>query len=184
MNKVKKAKMFARKKHFNQKRRDGTTPMIIHLEEVVKRLQIMGIKDETILASGWLHDIIEDTNADYDEIYRVFGKRIADIVSALTKDTRLKQEFKENEYINRLRKSTWQSKIVKLADIIANLSDLKNSNYSRKEKKNHVEMKIKYIKSIQPAITFRMKEVPGLKIIQDELTSILKEYNKKEIKLT
>ena len=40
----------------------------------------MGITDQSILCAGWLHDSIEDTSFDYDDVSKIFGKKIAQIV--------------------------------------------------------------------------------------------------------
>ena len=50
---------------------------------------MMGITDESILCAGWLHDSIEDTSFDFDDVSKYFGKKIAQIVSDVTKETRL-----------------------------------------------------------------------------------------------
>jgi len=86
-NKVTNAKILAKKKHKHQFRKDKKTRYWKHLEQVVKRLEKLGIKDHEILCAGWLHDTIEDTDTDYDDIKKNFGKKVADIVSSVTKDT-------------------------------------------------------------------------------------------------
>ena len=60
--KIESAELFARKKHSGQLKKDGITPVIDHLEEVVSRLKNLEILDEDVLCAGWLHDILEDTN--------------------------------------------------------------------------------------------------------------------------
>ncbi len=56
----------------------------------------MGITNDDILCTGWLHDTIEDTDTDYDEIHKKFNDKIADYVASVTKDTRLIKEDKRN----------------------------------------------------------------------------------------
>jgi (p)ppGpp synthase/HD superfamily hydrolase len=102
-NKTLAARNFAEKKHKCQRRKDGKTPYFKHLEQVVKRLKILGIKDQDVLCAGWLHDTIEDTNTDYDDIYEKFGKKVADIVASLTKDNSLTKKEREKKYLNQLK---------------------------------------------------------------------------------
>jgi guanosine-3',5'-bis(diphosphate) 3'-pyrophosphohydrolase len=52
-------------------------------------LKEIGVKDEDILYAGWLHDMLEDTNTNFDDIHEKFGLRVAEIVSQATKDKRL-----------------------------------------------------------------------------------------------
>ena len=76
-NVLDKARMFATVAHGGQMRKDGKTPYIAHPERVVKILQKSGIEDEEILASAYLHDVLEDTNSKLDG----FSSRVQKIVS-------------------------------------------------------------------------------------------------------
>jgi (p)ppGpp synthase/HD superfamily hydrolase len=120
MNKVRQAREFAKEKHENQFRKDCKTPYFKHLKQVLKRLEKLGITDKDILCAGWLHDTIEDTSTDYDDINKKWGKKVADIVSSVTKETRLNEKESENKYVQQLKKAPWGAKVIKLADIIAN----------------------------------------------------------------
>jgi len=95
---------------------------------------MMGITDESILCAGWLHDSIEDTSFDFDDISKYFDKKTAQIVSDVTKETRLPKNQQEKNYLKQLSISSWQAKVVKLGDILANISDLKNSELTKKQK--------------------------------------------------
>jgi len=181
-NKLAKAKILAKKKHKHQFRKDKKTPYWKHLEQVVKRLEKLGIKDHEILCAGWLHDTIEDTDTDYDHIKKIFGKKVADIVSSVTKDTRLVQKRREQNYILQLKKASWQAKVVKLGDIVANIADLENSCFSLSKIKKQVKDKIPYIMAIKPGIVAKKSYLPGLRIIENELNQLLVRYNQKEIK--
>jgi len=92
LSKVINAKKFAKTKHKHQLRKNCKTPYWYHLRQVVQNLQKIGIKNQDILAAGWLHDTIEDTDTDFDDIEELFGKKTAQIVAQVTKDTRLPQK--------------------------------------------------------------------------------------------
>jgi (p)ppGpp synthase/HD superfamily hydrolase len=178
---IKSAELFAKKKHKCQFRKDGKTKYAKHLKDVVNELKNMGISDEDLLCTGWLHDTIEDTNTDYDEIHEKFNKKIADYVASVTKDTRLIKSKQEKLYISQLKKSPWQAKIVKLGDIIANFKDLKNSGYNFTTQKNKVKKKIPYILAIKSGISSNKKKIPRLETAQFILNELLKKYGLKPI---
>jgi len=181
-DKLKEAKKFAMKKHFHQKRKDQKTKYWKHLEQVVIRLEKMGIKDKDILCAGWLHDTIEDTDTAFDDIDKKFGKNVANIVSSVTKDTRLIQKQREKNYILQLKKASWNAKTVKLGDVVANIADLKNSCYSYPEQKKQVKDKIPYINAIKQGIVAKKSRFPGLGIIENELNVSLEKYHQKPIR--
>jgi GTP pyrophosphokinase len=60
--------------------------------------------DEDSICAALLHDCIEDTGVTYDEIKKLFGKDVADIVDGVTKLTRAKTASKEDEQMENLRK--------------------------------------------------------------------------------
>ena len=181
MELVKKAEKFARWKHVCQFRKDNITPYAKHLESVVNELKSMGVIDEDILCTGWLHDTIEDTDTDYDKIHEKFNKKIADYVALVTKDTRLIKSKQEKAYIAQLKKAPWQAKIVKLADIIANFKDLDNSRYNFARQKNIVKNKIPYILAIKSGIHFNKKKISRLELAKLTLHELLKKYGQKSI---
>src|SRR5262249_24396304 len=65
----------------------------------------------------------EDTNTDYDDLHERFGKDVADWVAALSKDKRLLDGPREEEYRAGLAAAPWQVKVCNLADIFDNLLD-------------------------------------------------------------
>ena len=58
----------------------------------------MGIRDEATLCAALLHDTIEDTRTDYDDLESRFGKEVADLVAAMTKDMRLPEGEREEAF--------------------------------------------------------------------------------------
>lgn len=119
-----KAAGFAARKHAGQFRKDKQTPYIAHPFRVTMTVRdIFGIDDPTALAAALLHDVIEDTTADYDDLEEQFGKEVADVVAALTKDMRMPESEREGAYDEQLAKAPWQARAVKLADVYDNLID-------------------------------------------------------------
>lgn len=123
---VEDARLYAQAKHGTMRRRDGFA--IDHVKQVVDTLTDAGIDDEVILSAAWLHDVIEDTSTNYDEINNKFGRVIADMVSSLSKDGRLPRRSREIEYTQRLSTASPRAKVVKLADILVNLKSVTDSS--------------------------------------------------------
>ncbi|XP_055381069.1 guanosine-3',5'-bis(diphosphate) 3'-pyrophosphohydrolase MESH1 [Condylostylus longicornis] len=118
---------FAAIKHKDQRRLDSTkTPYINHPIRVATILAVEGsINDPVVLMAAILHDTVEDTATTFVEIEENFGKEVCDIVKEVTDDKSLeKQERKRLQIVN-AKKSTHKAKLVKLADKLDNLRDLK-----------------------------------------------------------
>jgi len=122
------AASFAARVHRGQHRRDKDTPYAAHPFRVAMTVRhVFGCDDDITLAIALLHDTIEDTPADYDDIFEVFGAEIAAGVAALTKDMRLPEADREPAYDEGLRRSSWRARLVKLGDVYDNLCDTTGS---------------------------------------------------------
>ena len=163
MTLLKNAELFAKSKHAGKLKKSGIT-YSKHLEEVVNRLKSLGVIDEEVLCTGWLHDILEDTDTSFDELFEKFGRRVAVLTLSLTKtkfviDTNdnstftltkkktLSKKQREKNYGIKLKESEVDAKIIKLCDISANLGNLKNQVIS-KTKKRKVLRELRYYLSI------------------------------------
>ena len=115
---------FAARAHRNQFRKDGATPYVAHPVRVALTLLVtFGIDDEPALAAAMLHDTIEDTTTDFDDLAAEFGPEVARYVAALTKDARLPEEERERTFFEVLDRSPWQVRGIKMADAYDNLLD-------------------------------------------------------------
>jgi (p)ppGpp synthase/HD superfamily hydrolase len=124
-----KAASYAAHKHRHQIRRDGKTPYIAHPFRVAMIVRdLFETNDEEVIAAALLHDTIEDTATDYDDVKEFFGVRVADMVSALTKDMRLPDAKRESEYDRQLAEGPWEARLIKLADVYDNITDAPTSN--------------------------------------------------------
>jgi guanosine-3',5'-bis(diphosphate) 3'-pyrophosphohydrolase len=122
-----KAIAFAARAHDGQRRKDGLTPYVSHVFRVCLVLRdVFGIDDGRALTAAVLHDTIEDTTTDYDDIRDYFGEEVADWVAALSKDKRREWDEREAVYEKQLARAPWQVQVCKLADILDNLMDLPN----------------------------------------------------------
>ena len=83
---IDKAVQYADAKHEHQKRKDGS-PYIIHPLAVAQIVAEIGLDQDAILGA-LLHDCIEDTDASHEEIEKLFGATVAELVEGVTKLTR------------------------------------------------------------------------------------------------
>ncbi|MFZ4573185.1 MAG: HD domain-containing protein [Phycisphaerales bacterium] len=115
----------AARAHRHQIRKDGATPYVSHVFRVALTVsQVFGCGDENVLAIAILHDTIEDTTTDYDDLHERFGPVIADGVAALTKNMALPEHIREPAYDQQLAAAAWYVRLVKLADAFDNLCDV------------------------------------------------------------
>ncbi len=125
MSLIDRAGAYARDKHCNQKRKDGS-PYIIHPLAVAQIVAEMGLDTDAILGA-LLHDCIEDTDASYDDIARIFGNTAAELVEGVTKLTRANFSSTEQAQMENLRKMFMaMSKdirvvLIKIADRLHNM---------------------------------------------------------------
>ena len=93
------AASFAARAHRTQLRKDGQTPYASHPFRVALIVRhVFGIDDPTVLTVALLHDTIEDTTTDFDDLDARFGGQVADWVARLSKDKRLQDEPREEAY--------------------------------------------------------------------------------------
>jgi guanosine-3',5'-bis(diphosphate) 3'-pyrophosphohydrolase len=115
---------FAARAHRGQMRKDRETPYASHPFRVCLIVRhVFGIDDTATLTAAVLHDTIEDTPADYDDLNERFGDQVAGWVGLLSKDMRMPEEEREKVYKAALAAAPWQVKVCKLADIYDNLCD-------------------------------------------------------------
>ena len=116
---------YANAKHQYQKRKDGS-PYIIHPLAVAEVVAEMGLDMDAILGA-LLHDCIEDTDASHEDIERLFGTTVAELVEGVTKLTRANFSSTEQAQMENLRKMFMaMSKdirvvLIKIADRLHNM---------------------------------------------------------------
>ena len=85
-------------------------------------------QDHEVLCAAILHDVIEDTDTQEEELLQVFGQRVTSLVNLLSENKELPYMQRKEEYFDRLIGSgdtnVW---LIKSADILYNLCDVKFS---------------------------------------------------------
>jgi guanosine-3',5'-bis(diphosphate) 3'-pyrophosphohydrolase len=159
---------FAARAHRNQIRKDGATPYVSHAVRVCLIVRnVFNVADANVLTAAVLHDTIEDTTTDFDDLSRLFGLEVAGWVAALTKDMRLPDEVRETAYEAAIRDSPWQVKICKLADIYDNLIDSRKLDVAHQARTR--SRSVRYLRAIQNDPTPCV--VNAVKTVQDLLES-------------
>jgi len=121
-----KALAFAAHKHRDQRRKDHVaSPYINHPIALANVLwHEGGVTDPVVLAAALLHDTVEDTDTQPEELRAEFGDEIADVVLEVTDDKALPKEERKRLQIEHAGKHSRAAQLVKLADKICNVRDM------------------------------------------------------------
>jgi guanosine-3',5'-bis(diphosphate) 3'-pyrophosphohydrolase len=124
-----KAMVFAAEKHRKHRRKDADeTPYINHPITVVNLMaNVGGIIDVEALQAGMLHDTVEDTETSPEELDEHFGLVVRDLVMEVTDDKKLEKQERKRRQIEKAPHLSPRAKVIKLADKIANLTDIMES---------------------------------------------------------
>ena len=185
-----KAYDFALKAHEKQKRDEGS-PYIIHPIAVANILTELKLDSATI-ATGLLHDTIEDTYATYNTIEAEFGKEVADLVDGVTKISEFENQAISNSKAENFRKLILATSkdirvlLVKLADRLHNMRTIKVVDKEKQIRKAKETMEIyapladrmgmHRIRDELEDLSFEVLNEDARKLIKDRLDKI-KENN-------
>ena len=138
-----KALAFSAEKHTKQRRKDiDKTPYINHPISLANILSQRWVIDENVLCAAILHDTIEDTETTVDELQEHFGEKITSIVLEVTDDKNLEKSVRKQKQVEHAASISHEAKLVKLADKIANITDIINTppaDWSTDRKKEYFE---------------------------------------------
>ena len=136
---LRRAYFFSALHHKGQTRASGE-PYLVHPLEVANILADMRL-DEVSVATGLLHDVIEDTLADRATVEEYFGPEVARLVEGLTKIAQISDQSKEIQQAENVRKMLLamvddvRVVLVKLADRLHNMRTL---HYLKPEKRKRI----------------------------------------------
>jgi len=133
--KVNRAYNFAKEKHEGQKRKYTGEPYIVHPCEVAWIVSTVS-HTENMLCAALMHDCLEDTDCEYEEIANNFGFEVADLVLDLTDvSTPSQGNRKIRKEIDRQHtaQASAEAKTIKLADLISNTKSIceHDKNFAR-----------------------------------------------------
>src|SRR2546427_8982057 len=125
---LRRAYLFSAREHKGQKRASGES-YLVHPLEVANILADMRL-DEVSVATGLLHDVVEDTLVELDTIRDYFGEEITHLVDGLTKIAQISNVSREEQQAENVRKMLLamvddvRVVLVKLADRLHNMRTL------------------------------------------------------------
>ncbi len=166
-DKVKHALKLSEEAHSNQLRKSGD-PFITHPLEVAKILTSIKLDADSIVA-GLLHDTLEDTNLNIDEINKNFGYEIVELVDGLTKINKYSLKVKNQKFGENYKKLILATTkdlrviLVKLADRLHNMRTIQFIKDENKKTKIALET----LEVFAP-----LAQRLGMKEWQDELEDI------------
>ena len=111
---------------YRHKKRKTGEGYVTHLYAVKRILQEEGVSDPTILNAALLHDVLEDTQIPKEYLAIKFGKRVADIVWVLSKDSRWKTDYcKMKSNLDEIAMEKYPAAmLIKMADRLHNLQTI------------------------------------------------------------
>jgi guanosine-3',5'-bis(diphosphate) 3'-pyrophosphohydrolase len=148
---------FAARSHQGQLRKDGQTPYASHVFRVCLVLRdVFGMDDRQVLTAAVLHDTVEDTTTDFDDLEEQFGPEVARWVAILSKDKRLPEVEREQAYVTCLSRAPWQVKLCKLADIFDNVLDTSHVKPEQRARAlKHAHLYLDALKQDMPEVARR-----------------------------
>ena len=168
---------FATERHKGQVRIDGT-PYITHpirVMEIVNKFKPSS-NQNIISAGALLHDILEDTYTSYREIIDRFGLEVASLVMEVTSSGYVPKMIGKQVYLaHKMRYMSSYALIIKLADRLDNINDLKNMPIERIKKTffDTIYM-VSYIEN-KRILTKAQSDI--IQAIRERLEVINKKYN-------
>lgn len=175
---IQSAASFAARAHRHQLRKDGKTPYIAHVYRVAMTVRhVFACDDIAAVTAALLHDTIEDTTTDYEDVAKHFGTHVADMVAALTKNMALPERQREDEYEARLAAADWRVRLIKLADTYDNFFDSNSVREGGGPERKHFER-------CETAIRLALPDAAGNPIVARAIgttRSVLDSANKSRI---
>jgi len=131
------AERFGSIKHKGQRRKFADEPYFEHpkrVANIVKKFK-QSHKLDQLLSASYLHDTLEDTNTTYKDLVKLFGSLVASVVKELSSDPEEIKKVGKSKYLSdkMVNMSDW-ALVIKLADRLDNVSDLKQSSESFRNK--------------------------------------------------
>lgn len=120
---------FAAKKHADKKRKGTNIPYIVHPMEAAAITAYL-TDDLEVIAAAVLHDVVEDSDATKEDLEKLFGKRVAELVASESED---KMEYmpasdswkvRKQHTIDQLIDKNRDEQIIVLGDKLSNMRTL------------------------------------------------------------
>lgn len=175
-NKMRDAYCFAKQKHEDQRRKDGSAYIThpIKVAELVKNYFFNDPRVNELVTAAYLHDTVEDTDTTIEEIQEKFGNYVAYLVEGVTNDNQMKHMMGKTNYLcNKMLHMDEDVLNLKLCDRLANILDLSNASPEFMEKYEIETIVIINFLLMNADLTATQKEI--IKTINEEINRLRKE---------
>ncbi|WP_261130690.1 HD domain-containing protein [Bacillus sp. Marseille-Q3570] len=126
MNRIKEAEQLAVQAHEGQIRKLSGEQYVVHPIAVGEMLKEAGFPEDVIIA-GYLHDTVEDTELEFDDIDKAFGHRVTELVKANTEDKTKTWPERKQHTVEFIRTAPLEVKALIVADKLDNFKSLVES---------------------------------------------------------
>lgn len=163
LEKIEKAYKFADEAHGDQKRVSGV-PYILHPTSVACILVELGMDTDSVVAA-LLHDVVEDTPVTIEEVTKLFGETVANLIDGVTKISKIPYSNREEQQAENVRKMLIAMSndirviIIKLADRLHNMRTMECMKDQKRRDKARETMEV------YAPIAHRL----GIKAVKEEL---------------
>lgn len=125
MSKLAQAIHYASGQHIGQLRKNAAAdPYIVHPFEVMNVLRMCDVLDVDTLCGAILHDTVEDTGSTPEDIEKLFGTKVREIVMECSDDKSLDKVTRKKLQIEHSKNISREAKLVKLSDKYSNIKGL------------------------------------------------------------
>ena len=116
---------FARDAHDGEERKGDGAPFIVHPVAVAALLDAEGY-DDAVLTAALLHDVVENTDHELDELVERFGVDVAELVAAMTEDESIEDyEQRKDAHREQIAAAGERAAAIYVADKLSNLRDMR-----------------------------------------------------------
>jgi len=173
-----KAAVYAAEKHKYQRRKGfNQVPYINHPLKVADLLLACGENEPVLLLGAILHDVIEDSDATKEEIGKLFGQDVSDLVMEVTDDKELPYTIRKELQVKHAAALSLRAKKLKIADKICNMRDIVNYplDWTAERRLGYLEWSQQVIagcRGVSPSLEKVFDETlsEGLKTLQTDLS--------------
>ena len=151
---------FAFLKYGSLKRKSIDIPYVIHPIRVALILRATGFsefKDKSLFLAALFHDLLEDTDLSFEDLRQEYGIQVASIVKELSKP----EECNKDDWLHSFGSASKEAKIIKIADRIDNLLDMKSTGWSVERQKKYATQGLIILEKcgeINPELAIKLEE--------------------------
>ena len=155
-----KALTYAFAKYGNNKRISGKVPYVIHPIRVTMILRAAGFsefKNTNLIIAALFHDLLEDTDLSFEDLKQEYGDQVASIVKELSKPEGCNKE----DWLNSFDSASKEARIIKIADRIDNLLDMKSTDWSVERQKKYAKQGLIILEKcgeVNPELAIKLEE--------------------------